>query len=83
MKFLAIFANNLDEFFMIRVSRLREKLTGRVLEAPPDAMTPSEQLAAIRKELTIQLRQQCDCWQTDLLPKLRAVDIQAFHHQEL
>ena len=41
VKFLAIFASNLDEFFMIRVSGLRRQVTGGVLEVPPDGMTPS------------------------------------------
>lgn len=68
---------------MICVSGLREQLTGGVVEAPPDAMKPSEQLAAIRKELTIHLRQQSDCWQTDLLPKLREKYIKVFHYREL
>src|SRR5712691_2628737 len=48
VKFLAIFANNLDEFFMIRVSGLRRQVTDGVLEVPPDGMTPSEQLTGIR-----------------------------------
>jgi hypothetical protein len=55
VKFLAIFATNLDEFFMIRVSGLRRQVTGGVLEVPPDGMTPSEQLAAIHQTLTIHL----------------------------
>src|SRR5262245_42794511 len=51
VKFLAIFAKNLDEFFMIRVSGLLRQVTGGVLEVPPDGMTPSEQLAAIHNTL--------------------------------
>ncbi|MCS7039590.1 MAG: RNA degradosome polyphosphate kinase, partial [Anaerolineae bacterium] len=40
VKFLAIFSNNLDEFFMIRVSGLREQLAGAPFETPPDGMSP-------------------------------------------
>src|SRR5688572_4776808 len=47
VKFLSIFANNLDEFFMIRVSGLRRQVSGGVMETPADGMTPSQQLAAI------------------------------------
>jgi len=37
VKFLSIFASNLDEFFMIRVSGLRRQLESGVLSAPPTA----------------------------------------------
>src|SRR6186997_2367821 len=55
VKFLSIFATNLDEFFMIRVSGLRCQLLGVTTEAPSDGMTASEQITAIRQELTTQL----------------------------
>ena len=51
VKFLSIFSSNLDEFFMIRISGLREQLSGGVREGPPDGMTTSEQLAAVRQEV--------------------------------
>jgi len=83
VKFLAIFANNLDEFFMIRVSGLRRQLAAEVLETPPDGMTPAEQLMAIRQELMPQLAQHSDCWHKDLLPKLRAADINVLRYDDL
>jgi polyphosphate kinase len=83
VKFLAIFANNLDEFFMIRVSGLRRQLRAGVLEAPPDGMTPAEQLAAIRQELLPQLADQSHCWHKDLLPKLRDAGIRVLEYDEL
>ena len=42
VRFVSIYANNLDEFFMVRVSGLRGQLTGGVLESPPDNMTPED-----------------------------------------
>ncbi len=83
VKFLAIFANNLDEFFMIRVSGLRRQLAAEVLETPPDGMTPAEQLMAIRQELMPQLAQHSDCWHNDLVPKLRAAGINVLRYDEL
>ena len=83
VKFLSIFSNNLDEFFMIRVSGLREQLDRAVVEAPPDGMSPSEQLAAIRRELEPMLDQKNDCWLNDLLPKLRANGICVMRYGEL
>ncbi|MGI9647161.1 MAG: polyphosphate kinase 1 [Acidimicrobiia bacterium] len=62
MKFLSIFASNLDEFFMIRVSGLRNQLLAGALEAPADGMTPAEQLAAIRLRLQPQLETYDRAW---------------------
>jgi polyphosphate kinase len=62
IKFLSIFASNLDEFFMIRVSGLRNQLLGGALEAPADGMTPAEQLAAIRLRLQPQLARYDEAW---------------------
>jgi polyphosphate kinase len=46
-RFLAIFARNLDEFFHIRVSGLREQLSAGIPGTSPDGMSPREQLDAI------------------------------------
>ena len=83
VKFLSIFANNLDEFFMIRVSGLRRQLESGVLAGPPDGMTPSEQLAAIRGELLPKLSAQMDCWQADLSKALREADLAVLSYDEL
>lgn len=83
VKFLSIFASNLDEFFMIRVSGLRRQLQAGALKRPPDGMTPAEQLAAIRRQLMPALDQQVACWHKDLLPKLCAHDINVLRYDEL
>jgi len=83
VKFLSIFSSNLDEFFMIRVSGLRRQLAGGALKAPPDGMTPAEQLAAIRAELQPALGQVAGCWRDDLLPKLRQAGIRLLRHEDL
>ncbi|MGD8244081.1 MAG: polyphosphate kinase 1 [Anaerolineae bacterium] len=83
VKFLAIVASNLDEFFMIRVSGLRRQLAAGALKAPPDGMTPAEQLAAIRRQLLPQLAKQYDCWRKDLLPKLDSAGMQVLGYDEL
>jgi polyphosphate kinase len=51
VKFLSIYNSNLDEFFMIRLSGLKEQLQSGVTEAAPDGLTVSEQLLEIRKAL--------------------------------
>ncbi|HYP74950.1 MAG TPA: hypothetical protein VER12_03305, partial [Polyangiaceae bacterium] len=47
LKFLAIFAQNLDEFFMVRAAGLQAQISGEIEEVPPDGLTPDQQLAAI------------------------------------
>ena len=83
VKFLSIFASNLDEFFMIRVSGLRRQLAAGVLEPPPDGMTPADQLAAIRQELLPELARQSDCWHSDLLPRLEEAGIRVLNYADL
>ena len=75
VKFLAIFANNLDEYFMVRVSGLQRQLEKGVLKSPPDGMTPQQQLEAIRQMLLPDLSTLYDTWHKDILPKLAAEGI--------
>ncbi|MCK9632045.1 MAG: polyphosphate kinase 1 [Methanoregula sp.] len=75
VKFLSIFANNLDEFFMIRVAGLQRQLRKGVLKAPPDGMTPAQQLDAIRQQLLPELQAKDDCWHKELLPRLAAAGV--------
>ncbi len=83
VKFLAIFANNLDEFFMIRVSGLREQVAAGVVETPADGLTPAQQLVAIRKRLLPMLEQQYRCYYEDILPQLRAYGVEVLPYGQL
>lgn len=70
LKFLGIFSSNMDEFFMIRVSGLKEELQENVTELSPDGMTPSEQLQAIREAVLPMLQDQSRCLLDELIPEL-------------
>jgi len=83
VKFLAIFSNNLDEFFMIRVSGLREQLESGILETSSDGMTPAEQLAAIRRTLEPMLEEHRRTWLEDLLPQLHDAGIHIIPYNKL
>ncbi|MBA3321545.1 MAG: polyphosphate kinase 1 [Pyrinomonadaceae bacterium] len=83
LKFLAIFSTNLDEYFMIRVSGLKEALDEDNAELSPDGMTPAEQLAAISIKLRPMVREQMRCLREEILPQLEAHDITIRSYAEL
>jgi polyphosphate kinase len=70
LKFLSIFAENLDEFFMIRVSGLQETLAGKVAELSPDGMGQVEQLQEIRARLLALTAEHTRCLCEEVLPAL-------------
>lgn len=83
VKFMAICGSNLDEFFMVRVSGLKRQLRKGALEAPPDGLTPLEQLEAMNEELLPLLEAHGRCWYDDLLPRLRTEGIVVHKIEEL
>ena len=62
VRFLGIFTNNLDEFFMKRVAGLKRQAPSAV-SASPDGMTASEVLATLRTSIMGMLKQQAQCYQ--------------------
>lgn len=83
LKFLSIFASNLDELFMIRVSGLKEEVEQNVTEPSPDGLTPAEQLSELRKRLLPIIDQQMNCLREVILPKLKAAAIQLASYEAL
>lgn len=70
VKFISIFSANLDEFFMIRVSGLKQQLDAGVTELSPDGMTPSVQLKEIGERLRPIVAQQVRCFREEIAPLL-------------
>ncbi len=71
VKFLAIFSSNLDEFFMVRVGGLQQKVQAGITHGSGgDRMTPSEQLARVSETVREHVAEQYRCLR-DVLPALR------------
>jgi polyphosphate kinase len=83
LKFVSIFSSNIDEFFMIRVSALKEALEENVYQLSPDGMTPAAQLKEIRRSLLPKMQAQSHCLQKEILPLLADAGISVVKYESL
>ncbi|MFM2158968.1 MAG: polyphosphate kinase 1, partial [Cyanobacteriota bacterium] len=82
-KFSAIFSNNLDEFFMVRVASLQSQLHAGLQAVSEDGRTPREQLREIRHQLEPLLHQQQEHYRNSLKPKLAEHGVLLLDYQQL
>ncbi|HDZ59065.1 MAG TPA: polyphosphate kinase 1 [Ignavibacteriales bacterium] len=81
VKFVSIFSSNLDEFYMIRVSGLKEQIAANIHEPSIDGLTPTEQIQRIEKAVRPMIKQMNDLWKNKIVPGLKkhGVLILRFH----
>ena len=82
LKFLSIFSSNLDEFFMIRVSALKEELQDHNVISP-DGLTPAEQLAKTRERALMLTEEQARCLREEILPQLKDAGLSLVSYESL
>lgn len=70
VKFLAITASNLDEFFEIRVAGALQRIEDGYTEAGVDLLTPQQTLDRLAVETHAFVADQYQCWNKQLLPAL-------------
>jgi polyphosphate kinase len=70
VKFCAIWENNLDEFYMVRVANLHDQVEAGVGARGADGMTPSAQIDAIGERVVVQRDRVSRCFEEELRPAL-------------
>ncbi|HEY9098539.1 MAG TPA: polyphosphate kinase 1 [Thiobacillus sp.] len=70
LKFLCIFASNLDEFFEVRVAGLKEQLLAKSTRRSPDGLTPRQQYRAVSKLAHALVARQYQLFNNDIIPEL-------------
>jgi polyphosphate kinase len=83
VKFISIFHSNLDEFYMIRISGLKEQIAANVSEPTIDGLTPLEQLQKIEKTLQPMLNQIMDLWLNEVVPSLKVHNVEIAEYDTL
>ncbi len=83
VKFAAIFAANLDEFFMIRVAGVKRKVVAGMTDVVHDGRTPFQQLNAIHRTTQELLDEHARRVTKDLIPELHDRQVQIVPYREL
>jgi polyphosphate kinase len=83
LKFLAIFASNLDEFYMVRVAGLKRRQDMGLSIRTPDGLTPRETLTRIADRTQELVQRHARCWLEDVAPALQAKGIRIVRRDTL
>src|SRR6185503_16225485 len=83
VKFLAIFSSNLDEFFMVRVARLKRMIADGDQSTDPDGLTPTQTLTAISKRVHELAAEQHLCFLNTILSQLSTEGIHLVQPEEM
>jgi polyphosphate kinase len=83
LKFMAIFSSNLDEYFMVRISGLKQQIEAQVTQRTPDGMTPQAQIDAIHDELRPLVTRQHQYFSQALKPELTEAGIRLLNYADL
>ncbi len=83
LKFLAIFSSNLDEYFMVRVAVLKERVENGVKDLTPDGRTPQEQITLISEKLRPLVVKQHRHFEQALRPQLAAQGVYILDYIDL
>src|ERR1700686_1925321 len=83
VKFLAITANNLDEFVEVRVSSFLQRIEHGSRDTGPDGLTAEQELKRVSAAMHVFVQDQYKCWNEELLPALAKHSIRVLPMSEL
>ncbi len=83
VKFLAITASNLDEFFEVRVAGILQRIEDGYAERGPDGLLPQQILERISEKTHTFVEEQYACWKKSLIPALAQAAIHVLSWQQL
>lgn len=83
VKFLAISASNLDEFFEVRVAGLLQRIEEGFIDAGPDALSAQQERELIAQETHEFVQEQYECWNAKLMPALARENIRVLDLKDL
>lgn len=72
VKFISIVSSNLDEFFMVRIAAMKQKLAAGAQALSLDGKTVARQLRVVQKGVDRLVNRIYDCFQNQLLPQLES-----------
>ncbi|MFM7600873.1 MAG: polyphosphate kinase 1 [Pseudanabaena sp.] len=82
-KFFAIFSTNLDEFFMVRVARVKKKLSEQMGIISDDGLNPEKQLQVIREALVPLITMQHEFFENTLRPELHKHGVKLLDYKDI
>lgn len=83
VRFLAITASNLDEFFMVRVAGVKEQVNSNYRGEDPSGLTPEKLLPLLTEKIRVFNEKQYSCLHRSILPVLRKNGITLLHPDEM
>ena len=83
LRYMAIFSNNLDEFFMVRVASILGKIENQVTSTNTAGFTPQQLLTAVTDKARRLASRHANLFKTEILPALQSHKIDLIHWNEL
>ncbi|WP_436903466.1 polyphosphate kinase 1 [Halovenus halobia] len=83
VRFLSIFTQNMDEFFMKRVGGLKQQIAANVTERTPDGSTPQQQWEQVMEKAYPMFEAQANCYHEAIKPALSEAGVDIVDYDDL